>query len=150
MLFAEVFWADLSRIREGTLALFVGVFNLIFGVHYIANQGSAQPGRTAVVLRVLLRIAALLLRGPLFALYTLAASYALVYLISEAFHRYGWAVDFREAPNAAIVFGAVGLAAVVVGLGAAWFTRRSLFFTALPWIALAGVGMVAAALSASP
>ncbi len=147
VLFAEVFWADLSRIREGTLALFVGVFNLIFGVHYIANQGSAQPGRTAAVLRVPLRIAAFLLRGPLFALYTLATSYALVYLISEAFRGYGWAVDFREAPNAAIVFGAVGLAAVVVGLGAAWFTRRSLFFTALPWIALAVVGMVAAFLS---
>ena len=148
VLFAEVFWADLSRIREGTLALFVGLFYLIFGVRHIADQGSAQPGRPAAVLRVLLRIAAFLLRGPMFALYTLATSYSLVYLVSEAFRRYGWAVDFRAAPAAPIVFGAVGAAAVVVGLTAAWFTRRSHFFTAPPWTSLAVVGLLAAGLAA--
>ena len=35
VLFAEVFWADLSRIREGTVALFVGVFHLVFGLSLI-------------------------------------------------------------------------------------------------------------------
>ncbi len=148
VLYAEVFWADLSRIREGTAALFIGVFHLVFGVRHIAEQGSAQPGRPAAVLRLLLRIAAFLLRGPMFALYTLATSYALVYLISEAFRRYGWAVDFRAAPAAPIVFGAVGLAAVVVGLIVAWRIRRSHFFTAPPWMSLAVVGLLAVGLAA--
>ena len=145
--FAEVFWADLSRIRHGTLALFVGAFHLIFGIRYIADQGSAQPSRPAAALRPLLQSAAFLLRGPMFAPYALASSYALVYLISEAFRRYGWAVDFRAAPAAPLLFGVLGLLAVVVGLGVAWLTRRSHFFTAPPWMSLAAVGLLAVGVS---
>ena len=143
VLFAEVFWADLSRIRQGTLALLVGLYHLVFSVRYIADQGSAQPGALAAILRFLLRTAAFLLRGPMFALYALATADALVYMLAESLRQYGVPVDLRTTPAAAIVFGVLGLTAAVAGLSLAWRTRGSLFFTAPPWMSLAVIGLLA-------
>ncbi len=147
VLFAEVFWADLSRIRRGSLALLAGIYYLVFSVRYIADQGSAQPGMAPALLRALLRTAAYLLRGPMFALYTIATLYAIISLAAEGLRRFGWPIDVHGAPIAPAVFGALGLAAVVAGLAAAWRTWRTPYFTSPPWIVLALVGAAAVALS---
>ncbi|HVS37302.1 MAG TPA: hypothetical protein VMS17_17205 [Gemmataceae bacterium] len=147
VLYAEVFWADLSRIRKGLIPLLWGVYNLIFSVRYIADQASDQPSALAAFLRMRLKNAAFLLRGPMFALYMVATVYSLVCVGAEWLRYFGWPIDMHAAPAAPAVFGVVGLAAVVVGLAAAGRTRGSLFFTAPPWMSLAVVGALAVVVS---
>ena len=79
--FAEVHWADLSRIRDGVQNLAVAVWRLAFGIRYVSDQAANQPGWTARYLRVVLYLAILLLRGPRLVAYVVAGTYAfLVYL----------------------------------------------------------------------
>ena len=147
VLFAEVFWADLSRIRQGTMALLAGLYHLVFSVRYIADQGSAQPGPLAAILR-----------SPAEDR-RLSAAWADVLAVCvgdrrrPCLHACGiapvvWrAGRFPHAPAAAIVFGVLGLTAAVIGLVFAWRTRGSLFFTAPPWMSLAVVGLLASAVA---
>jgi hypothetical protein len=63
-LVAEVYWADLSQVREGVFHLLWGIFVTIFGLHYVVDQAAAQPGVATRFLRYLLYLAGWLLRGP--------------------------------------------------------------------------------------
>ena len=44
VLFAELFWADLSRSKPGFLGFLTALFLLVFGIRCLADQASAQPG----------------------------------------------------------------------------------------------------------
>src|SRR5262249_13612322 len=76
--FAEVYWADLSRIREGALHLLLGVFRIIFGLRHVADQASSGNILSARVLRWLLHNGAFFVRGPLLALYLFLTSAVLL------------------------------------------------------------------------
>jgi hypothetical protein len=86
--FAEVYWADLSTIREGTVHLLLGLVATIFSLRYIADQAAVMPEVppgvrettpesvarwSARLLRFLLRITAFLLCGPVAAVSALTA-----------------------------------------------------------------------------
>jgi hypothetical protein len=77
LIFGEVFWADLSRIRGSTFELLIGIFRLVFGLRYVSDQAATQPGTAARTLRWALYLAILVARGPLLALFTLGAVFCL-------------------------------------------------------------------------
>jgi hypothetical protein len=86
VIFGEVFWADLSRIRGGTFDLLVGMARLIFGLRYVSDCAADQPGRVAACfLRWLLYLAILVVRGPLLAVLTLGTALC----FPAAVHRVG-------------------------------------------------------------
>jgi hypothetical protein len=137
--FAEVYWADLSRIREGVVNGFLGVFRIIFGLRHVADQAAAQPGWQARLLRALLVTAALVLRGPvaaltLFLLVTALPFWAFPGLIQDG-HLAGWP------------FALWGLATAAAGSFLAVRTGRARRPSAVLWGCLTVVGLVAAVLA---
>lgn len=80
-IFAEVYWADLSSIREGKLNLLLGLFSTVFSLRYLADQAAIMPTATenstrgevfargwARWLRFFLSLSAWVLCGPIAAL----------------------------------------------------------------------------------
>jgi hypothetical protein len=84
--FAEVFWADLSTLREGTIYLILGLLSTIFSLRYLADQAAVMPPEDPAAkwpeklarlaarwLRFILHGAAALLCGPIAGLAALLA-----------------------------------------------------------------------------
>lgn len=65
--FAEVFWGDLSQLRRGIFGLVRGMFELVFGLRYVAYVAGDQPGRAARLLQWLGLVSARALHGPVLA-----------------------------------------------------------------------------------
>jgi hypothetical protein len=69
-IFAEVYWADLSRIREGTIALILSLLATVFSLRHIAEQAVDNiRWDLARWLRTIVFISASWLCGPIAALY---------------------------------------------------------------------------------
>ncbi len=83
----EVYWGDLSRVKNSATGLLIALFDLIFGLKYIANAahdaalaGPASKGASRSFVRFATwcsRAAFWLVRGPLFALNLLAVAVGL-------------------------------------------------------------------------
>jgi len=141
--FAEVHWADLSRVREGVWQLLAGLFYVIFGMIHIGDQAlnGRKHGR---ILRALLFGAAALLCGPIAALDAFLA----IFLVARA-------VVFNVAPAAVfnVAFRQHGyispagvtamlLILAVVALVFAWLgLRRRWWPSVLFWGSLVGVAV---------
>jgi hypothetical protein len=98
--FAEVYWADLSRVREGTLPLLYGIVSSIFFLRFIPDWAAYLDGSLARWVRYLLHLGSWFLCGPI------AALNALAYMLAGYF----WVLS-PLAPPAGSVPGAVGMAA---------------------------------------
>jgi hypothetical protein len=121
--FAEVFWADLSRSREGTFELVVGIFRLIFGIRHLSDQAAVQQGRAAALLRMLVYATIFFLRGPLLALYLFGAIYSSLTALARNSLFPRWLINWADGSGSRGFFVAVGLTATAVGLGLLWWTR---------------------------
>jgi len=64
---SEVFWGDISRIRDGRFGLFRGLFDVLFGMRFVAHQAASQQGWAAGMLRWTGNRCADLLEAPLAA-----------------------------------------------------------------------------------
>ena len=65
--FAEVFWADLSRVRQSWAGILVGLFQVVFGLRYVAYVAGDQEIRAARWLQWLGLISSRILHGPVLA-----------------------------------------------------------------------------------
>jgi hypothetical protein len=63
----EAFWGDLSRVGRGWLGVLRGIFEIIFGMRYVAYVASDQTGRPAFWLKTLGLMSARILQGPVLA-----------------------------------------------------------------------------------
>ena len=63
----EAFWGDLSRVRRGPFGLIVGMFQILFGLRYVAWIAADQPGTAARWLKQLGLISSRILHGPVLA-----------------------------------------------------------------------------------
>lgn len=63
----ETFWGDLSRVRRGWIGLIRGLFQIIFGLRYVAYVAADQPGVAAYWLKRLGLISSRILHGPVLA-----------------------------------------------------------------------------------
>jgi hypothetical protein len=61
---AEVFWGDLSRVRKGLLGAAQGIFQILFGLRYVAYVAADQEGVSAHWLKRLGLISSRILHGP--------------------------------------------------------------------------------------
>ncbi|MDG1874897.1 MAG: hypothetical protein P8J27_13365 [Mariniblastus sp.] len=63
----EAFWGDLSRVRRGWVGVIQGIFQIVFGLRYVAYVAADQPGRGAYWLKRLGLISSKILHGPVLA-----------------------------------------------------------------------------------
>lgn len=85
VIFAEVYWADTTRVRAGKLAALLGAFRLVFEMHYFIRALIAQTRNPlSKALAWLLYFAAAIIRGPIAAANVLLLTVASVYLYGEA------------------------------------------------------------------
>ena len=66
-LLCEMFWGDLSRVRRGWLGVIRGMFQIIFGLRYVAYAAADQSGVAAQWLKRLGLISSRILHGPVLA-----------------------------------------------------------------------------------
>ena len=65
---SEVFWGDLSRVRRGWVGVIRGIFQILFGLRYVAYIAADQPGPAAYWLKRLGLISSKILHGPVLAI----------------------------------------------------------------------------------
>lgn len=129
--FAEVYWADLSRVREGVLHSILAVISTIFLIRFIPDQASVMPDdpvtRSANRARGAARwlragcfLSALLLNGPIAGLCLLLLG---VLLIDDVVLPHLDWTSLSAASHDALMI-ACGLAAALGG-GLTWWYGRS-------------------------
>ena len=64
---AELFWGDLSRVWFGLPGTIVGIFQILFGLRYVAYVAADQPGSSAGWLKRLGLISSKIVHGPVLA-----------------------------------------------------------------------------------
>ncbi len=63
----EGFWGDLSQVRRGPIGVIFGMFQILFGLRYVAYVAADQPGQAAHWLKKLGLISSRILHGPVMA-----------------------------------------------------------------------------------
>lgn len=63
----EVFWGDLSRVRKGLIGAVQGLFQILFGLRYVAYVAADQIGKPSGWLKHLGLISSRILHGPVLA-----------------------------------------------------------------------------------
>ncbi|QEG25034.1 hypothetical protein [Mariniblastus fucicola] len=63
----EAFWGDLSQVRRGPIGVICGMFQILFGLRYVAYVAADQPGLAAHWLKKLGLISSRILHGPVMA-----------------------------------------------------------------------------------
>jgi hypothetical protein len=85
--FAEVYWADTTRVNTGKFAALMAAFRIIFEAHYFIDaliDRSANKWRLANVLALLLHAATVLIRGPIAGVNIALLSISAVYLYGQS------------------------------------------------------------------
>jgi hypothetical protein len=83
--FAEIYWADTTRVSTGKLAALLSAFRLVFEAHYFIGALIAQSkNRASQLLAGLLHLAAAIIRGPIAAANIVLLTMAALYLYVEA------------------------------------------------------------------
>ncbi len=80
---AEIFWGDLSQVRRSIFGVFAGIWQIIFGLRYVAFVGADQPGLGAKFLRILGLHSARVLHGPVLAINFILALLTLILVGTE-------------------------------------------------------------------
>lgn len=63
----EGFWGDLSQVRRGPIGVVLGMFQILFGLRYVAYVAADQPGIAAHWLKKLGLVSSRILHGPVMA-----------------------------------------------------------------------------------
>jgi len=63
----EGFWGDLSQVRRGPIGVVFGMFQILFGLRYVAYVAAEQPGIAAHWLKKLGLVSSRILHGPVMA-----------------------------------------------------------------------------------
>ena len=63
----EAFWGDLSRVGRGWLGVLQGIFQIVFGLRYVAYVAGDQSGKSAYWLKRLGLMSSGILQGPVLA-----------------------------------------------------------------------------------
>ena len=111
----ETFWGDLSRVRSGWLGVILGMFQIIFGLRYVAYIAADQPGLAARWLKRLGLISSKMLHGPV-----LAVTFYLAILMAAACGtQILWAESYKtKVWQQVVLLGCSGLALVAAAIGA--------------------------------
>ena len=112
--FAEVFWGDLSQVKRGPLGLINGLFQILFGLRYVAYVAADQPGKAARVLKELGLVSSRILQGPVLAVTIFLAMITAAAFATDTI----WPGSYREAVwTQALLSGCAGLAGLATAIG---------------------------------
>ena len=111
---AEVFWGDLSRVWHGLPGTILGIFQILFGLRYVAYVAADQPGEYAYWLKRLGLLSSKILHGPV-----LAVTFVLAVLaIAVSGTHLMWADSYKSDLWTQIVLaGCCGFAIVASSIG---------------------------------
>jgi hypothetical protein len=148
VLFAEVFWADVSAAGESLWDLLIRLFSVVFDLRFLADRAAAHKNLPpARWLRFLLWWAAWLVGGPIaalcgIALYLLAARFVQVTLAH-------WIEVVFPAGSGNLGMALLGGLALAVGLGLSLWSWKANWgwLWSLIWECLAVIGAGVAALA---
>ena len=98
---AEVFWGDLSRVRKGFPGVIRGIFEIVFGLRYIAYVAADQPGRATEWLKRLGLISSRILHGPVLAVTFFLAILSMGVLASQLL----WSESYKSVVWTQVVLG---------------------------------------------
>lgn len=114
--FCEAFWGDLSRVRRGWTGIFRGLFQILFGLRYVAYVAADQPGRAAFWLKSLGLISSRILHGPVLAV----TAYLGILILAVCGTHVFWQDSYRTAIWTQIVILACsGVALIASQVGSA-------------------------------
>lgn len=108
----ETFWGDLSRVRRGWIGLIRGLFQIIFGLRYVAYVAADQPGVAAFWLKRLGLMSARILHGPVLAV----TFYLGILIVAVCGTHLMWPASYRSDIWTQVVL--VGCAIVALGASA--------------------------------
>jgi hypothetical protein len=96
--FAEMYWADTTRVGAGKLAALLAAFRLVFEAHYFIEALVPREGRSWLAGRLVsvLYFATALIRGPIAAVNVLFLSVAAIYLYGQAVRRLAQTDEFAR------------------------------------------------------
>ncbi len=140
---AEVYWGDLSRVFHGFLGVVLGIFQVLFGLRYVAYAAADQPGFFAYWLKRFGRYSERILQGPV-----LAVAFCLVlFSLFVCLNHFVWKDSIATGRWVAIPFTAccgIALAASVIGGNLAYnrVTERFWFWVNINICFIAGVHLV--------
>jgi hypothetical protein len=129
---AEVYWADLSRIREGWFHSLLAMISTVFLIRFVSDQAAVLPAtptgpeadrarKAARWLRALLYAVALLLNGPLTACALLLALVLLFDHVMMPAFVVNWGSRARRHDGFMV---AAGLVTAVAGAAAWWWGKQ--------------------------
>ncbi len=113
--FAEVFWGDLSQVRRGIFGMIRGIFELVFGLRYVAYVAGDQPGRAAHLLQWLGIVSARVLHGPVLAVNFVLATIIIMMAGTECL----WPGESKNAGWSSVLV-LVNVVAMLVAATSAW------------------------------
>ena len=136
---AEVFWGDLSRVVSGVPGMILGLFQILFGLRYVAYIAADQPGASAGWLKKLGLISSRVLHGPVLAV--------TLYLTTLAFAISGtqllWPNSWQGPAWSRIVVAGCSVFGLIVALSARRLTRNRVIERTCFWLAVTSVFMFA-------
>jgi hypothetical protein len=137
--FAELYWADITRIGPGRVNAMLGLFRVIFESHHFIDAVlDRRTGSGHWLLRHLLLIASWMLRGPIIGLTvnTAAALWATLYILPKS-------LQWLSEPA---LFGTVFLGVLVVSAALfiwSWRRRDATWYDPTFWTAVCAATLTA-------
>ena len=117
----EVFWGDLSRVWRGLPGTILGIFQILFGLRYVAYVAADQPGRSAFWLKRIGLNCSKILHGPVLAV----AFFLGILATAVAGTQLMWVDSYKSVLWTQIVMaGCCGFAMVVSTIGWRMTTSR--------------------------
>ncbi len=121
--FAEVFWADTTRVATGKGTALAAAFRIVFEMHYFINAFVPWNSKSyfARPLIILLHLAAFLIRGPIVGLNTVLIAVATAYVSGQAIAALAGNRDLKVMELATMV----RTVSVLVLLSAIYYTLKN-------------------------
>ena len=131
----ETFWGDLSRVRRGWIGLLRGLFQIIFGLRYVAYVAADQPGVAAFWLKRLGLISSRILHGPV-----LAVTFYLGILITAVCGTHlMWPASYRASIWTQVVLAGCAVLALVAAFIGRRMTRSRVIVRFWSWVNVTAV-----------
>ncbi len=127
---AEVFWGDLSRVKRGIVGAILGLFQVIFGLRYVAHQAADQDKLSVSCLQWMGTACANFLQGPLSAANIILVALTLGTIGLETLTTTSY-LDSHAADLTAL---GIGLLIFTLGLFTGFCSGNCVFRRLLKWV----------------
>jgi hypothetical protein len=126
----ELFWGDLSRVRKGWLGVIDGLFQIIFGLRYVAYVAADQPGPAAYWLKRLGLLTSKILHGPVLAV----TAYLALLMVTVCGTHAMWPASYESSVWTQVVLAGCAMVAILASTIGYRLTRSRVVERFLFWL----------------